>query len=1050
MINGINFTSRELDIIACMVSGRRIKTIAGFLSIASKTVETHIRNIMLKLDCNSQETIITFIEKSGQLELLKQHYLSILTRDAFSKSLKEIAQLINKDPYQSISIYAEEGDQARNIMYKLEDYLKKIGLYAKTQTKRFLKISEGSTEHKDRVLYVVSEQTFENLKKTNQNDQNRDIKQTFAHHIFLLVCEANEHKNLNILNEMNCVDFRKSDKSYLAFFELLTKLFPDLNLDSILISFKQQSYAGQSLQAAIKTKENTLSINTPNLKIHEEMFVRSDLIIPVHATILGRDGLLSQINSAFDKQDEIQTLALVGIGGAGKTTLARLYAREQVRPVVWEINSETQESILFSFENLAYVLSQTEDEKKLLRSLSEMSNPKDKEDKIILFVREKLRAWSDWLLIYDNVERFTDIQKYFPFDVKTWGNGKIIITTRDSNIQHNSHVNKAISISELSIKEKLTLFNGIMSSEQPFHFSQDQTDAIESFVSYIPPFPLDVSIAAYYLKATNISYSNYIDYLNRYDKDLNTLQQSIIKEATLYAKTRYSIITLSIDCILKVNKEFEALLLFMSLIDSQNIAKEMLNCFKGEIIVDNFIYHLRKYSFTVCSPSDACRPSVDCHPIPAITIHRSTQEICLNYLIKIQNIDKKKEYIKQIVQALEKYIFNIIDNDDYTMMKNLKIHCEMFLKRSDIISPILQLPFYGILGSIYYHLGNYGKAQQLLTEHINKLKKQKTRGSVHLGWMLAYLGIVKMKFGNYKDSKKLLEQSNNIFNSLHGENHNRSIRILVYCGIVERKLGAFTKAKDIFEQSLQAYENDLNDKKGISWCVAQLGILEKELGNYKEGLTLLEHSTNIEKQIDSIHYSERTAWRLCHIADAYHEIGDYQKAKELIEESLVLYKKNIPDDHVKIAEARATLAKIYIACGNYQQAKTILKESLIVIEQSYGKHYINNVRVLVDLGYIYFQEDNLETAENLINTALRICQQNKPHKAYKPLEKLAEIYLKKETIAAQKNNLRQMKQYKNKAVSYLNQAQKIVENTYPKNSSHKIRIEARLRSLNKV
>src|SRR5262249_12346298 len=118
-------------------------------------------------------------------------------------------------------------------------------------------------------------------------------------------------------------------------------------------------------------------------------------IIPADSTLLIRDELLSQIHQALNNQDEIQTLALVGIGGAGKTTIARLYAREQTCPVVWEINSETQESIICSFENLAYALSQTEDEKKILRGLSKMSNPKDKEDKIILFVREKLRSQSD-------------------------------------------------------------------------------------------------------------------------------------------------------------------------------------------------------------------------------------------------------------------------------------------------------------------------------------------------------------------------------------------------------------------------------------------------------------------------------------------------------------------------------------------------------------------------------------------------------------------------------------------------------------------------------
>src|SRR4051812_23407315 len=105
VINETPFTSRELDILACLVNGRRVKMIAAFLSIAPKTVETHIRNIMLKLDCNSQESIINFIEKSDKLAQIKTHYISILTADLFTRSLKEVTQLMSKEGAVHLMIY---------------------------------------------------------------------------------------------------------------------------------------------------------------------------------------------------------------------------------------------------------------------------------------------------------------------------------------------------------------------------------------------------------------------------------------------------------------------------------------------------------------------------------------------------------------------------------------------------------------------------------------------------------------------------------------------------------------------------------------------------------------------------------------------------------------------------------------------------------------------------------------------------------------------------------------------------------------------------------
>lgn len=55
LINGVKFTPREIDIIACLLSAKGLKTIALFLSIEEKTIETHKYNIMRKLECNTIE-----------------------------------------------------------------------------------------------------------------------------------------------------------------------------------------------------------------------------------------------------------------------------------------------------------------------------------------------------------------------------------------------------------------------------------------------------------------------------------------------------------------------------------------------------------------------------------------------------------------------------------------------------------------------------------------------------------------------------------------------------------------------------------------------------------------------------------------------------------------------------------------------------------------------------------------------------------------------------------------------------------------------------------
>src|SRR5262245_29880059 len=82
-INGVSFTQREIDIAACICTGRSAKKIASLLSLSPKTIENHIRNIKIKLNCSSQESIIDFIEKSGKFILVKQYYSSLVIQHHF-------------------------------------------------------------------------------------------------------------------------------------------------------------------------------------------------------------------------------------------------------------------------------------------------------------------------------------------------------------------------------------------------------------------------------------------------------------------------------------------------------------------------------------------------------------------------------------------------------------------------------------------------------------------------------------------------------------------------------------------------------------------------------------------------------------------------------------------------------------------------------------------------------------------------------------------------------------------------------------------------------
>jgi len=88
----------------------------------------------------------------------------------------------------------------------------------------------------------------------------------------------------------------------------------------------------------------------------------------------------------------------------------------------------------------------------------------------------------------------------------------------------------------------------------------------EKFLKGIPSFPLDVVVAAYYLKTTDLPYEKYPAYLENYNKGFENIQKNILKEAGNYTKTRYSIVALSINKLITGNKDFSDLLLLIRLV----------------------------------------------------------------------------------------------------------------------------------------------------------------------------------------------------------------------------------------------------------------------------------------------------------------------------------------------------------------------------------------------------------------------------------------------------------------------------------------------------
>lgn len=1106
VIQGITFTPREIDVISCLINLRGNRKIAALVSVSPSTISSHINNIKLKIGGNSREKIIDFVEQSSMLPSLRQHYGYLVVYAAFEKALNAIKKENAKVKKQTIKTY--------------------IMLYGENHVYKDLLLQHLGTHLKQAGINVDVE-----IKEPNTNlGNNATALKSKSQSLILLLETVTREQLPKILWDFDTLDISAHQTYYFLIFEILQKLLPHVHLDHFLNTFVKQSEGMLSCPNEIKTdiykikqlREKPLGViyklvqNFRNnysyfllsvifsislvvlmvsyfgiqcLKGKKEMQVTqlkespicSRLIIPVESMLLGRPEEFAKIENVFENQNnEIQTVALVGPGGAGKTTLARQFAHQQIGAnVIWELNAETHENLISSFEALATALAKTEISQKILRALQEVKNSTERAERIIQFVKESLKSSSDWVLIFDNVENFIELQKYLPQDTETWGQGKVILTTRDTNIETNQHIHFILAIEELSQPQKLTLFTKIMAHGNTQTFTPTQMSKAVEFLENIPSFPLDVSVAAYYIKITRTPYPTYLENLRQNNQYFQAIQEKLLRGAGNYSKTRCGIISLSLQNLIETEKDFGDLMLFISLLDSQNIPRDLLNQYKSPVIVDNFFYNLKKYSLIM--PEFANDPD----KTSALSLHRNVQEISLAYLTQLLNSSLDKELVHSMAQTLEHYLLKMIEKEDLSAMKLFAHHCEMFLSYNHLLTSHTNGALGTHLGNIYFFLGDYQKAKKILETSFEQLSNDDLKNNDALPKNLVLLGNIERELGNYKRAENFIEQALDVYkkylpenyaditlalgslgnihrsagdnekakNTLEqalaigtnhlSENHPHIALVSGYLGVVEIERGDYEKAKDLLENSLMLYKELYPENQiKIAWASGCLGRAYEQLADYEKAKYLLEH-TLITYQANYPEDHEKSAWSLAHLGNVYRELGEHEKAKNLLEQSFEIYKKLLKSDHPKIGWVACDLGRVYLHLGLYEKAKELIEKAFVIYKEYFSENHVYTADILRSLGQAYLLEGNLAQAEKFLQQSLTIYQKEEHLDIYAILENMAELYLKKSTQALEEGNAEDAKNFKNQAIAFLDQALKIIKLHFPIDSPHILRIEAK-------
>lgn len=960
-IDNIKFTKREIDIIACIMHNKGEKKIANILSISHRTVGTHQHNIMMKMEVSSRDLIINFIEKSGKSKLIDEYYFNLTILMRFEAKLKLIGKNYETKPINII--INDNMELAKKLCIK--SFKKHL------QLANIIVCNKDNADAKLNIYCILKSDNF---------------KESELESIFLKLDENIEYQPLNT---KKIVDFSDKSNYYNSIFALIKIIRDDKQLAKVVKDFDHETlnlennfngvatvaqeplYSGLILNSLLFKTSVILVflciiLFLSTLNNNQNKQIRYDLVLPHNSFLLERSATLNKIRSILSKKD-IGIVALVGIGGSGKTILARNYAKKHKGDLIWEINAETSKTLLDSFEQLAYAIAEDFKDKQRLKNIQNITDLSERRKKLQIYITKHITNYQNWFFIYDNVNDFGDIADFFPHDKQVWGTGKVIITTRNSNIANNGLITEknVIMVPALEEEEKINLFKKIIGKSK-IKTNSDKDD-LSLFAKRIPPFPLDIVTAASYIKNTGTSFTEYTKNIAYPTNYFEKAQMGFLRSTGYYNNTRY-IITLSIKQLIDEGKDFQDLILLVSLLKSQNIPRDLLVEYKGEIVVHNFLRKIRMYSFVLTNKEE------NKNSYNTFNIHRTVQNISYDFLTKSIKPQEYKDILKSQINIVSNYLSKKSNNNiEFSETKTLEGHSEKFLNATKTnLSEDEQVILEIELANYYLKTTKFYKAKRLLKKCLSIAKAKYGKNSLEVSKIYHLLGVTYYNISEYNKARVALKKSIKINEKLFKIGSIEITEPLFYLAIVESDTGQHYKAIKLFEPTSIIIQNHYGENHPkTARVLTNLARALYRVGQYNRSEKLLNKALSIYTNAYGTEHP-RVAETLCIISSLYRQKGYYDDSIEMLNKALKIRLQEYGDDHVAIAEIKVKLAHTYRHLGKYDLAINCLKNAMSIYKNKYGINNRVTACTMTYLGHIFWDYGKIDDSIRLLTHASKI------------------------------------------------------------------------------
>ncbi|UPZ28474.1 effector-associated domain EAD1-containing protein [Streptomyces sp. LRE541] len=326
-----------------------------------------------------------------------------------------------------------------------------------------------------------------------------------------------------------------------------------------------------------------------------------------------RDSLLASLQDKLRTDGtEVPLVALVGLGGIGKTQLAARYCQlveSQVQLILW-LRAQDRATLVSEVAKLGKQLG--------------LEESADSDDEIIMRFKERLEAEArTWLVVLDNLEIVADVKDLLP----AIGNGAVLATTRNRNeVADFDRIDVGALDSKASAGHLVTVTN-----------REDYAEAVALAVA-LGGLPLALAQAGAYICKHQIGFREYLDTLeNLPARELLTDAPSMFYEGTVASTWKRSVKAAAAD-----SPMAEHLLGRLSFVEPDGIPRELVDGPAAALALDVPRLDLRHAAGALAGYS-----LIDLDETQ-VSVHRMVQKVTREDALAENDADRHIEALLQI------------------------------------------------------------------------------------------------------------------------------------------------------------------------------------------------------------------------------------------------------------------------------------------------------------------------------------------------------------------------------------------------------------------